>query len=157
MKGKVKVCTYEGAVVVPNKNNPEFGSIRVEQEVSSFNGGFMESKTRSAFINGRTDELKKFVTANGITEGSLLDGNIVIKESIEPIIAERPDYGQKVAGDTGVICKLGGQPIYRQSLFTTSEESDELLKHDNGDEIKLAQERLEEAEAAAGDDTAMDA
>lgn len=158
MKGKVKVCAYNGAIVIPNKNNPEYGSIRVEQEVSSFAGGFMESKKRSAFINGKTEELKSFVAANGITEGSLLDGNITIKETLDPIIADRPDFGQKEAGDTGVVCKVGGQPIYRQSLFTQAEESDTLLAHDNSDEITLAQERLEEAaEAEAGDESAMDA
>lgn len=154
---KVKVCAFEGKVVVPNANNPEYGSIRVEQNVTSFNGGFMETKKRSAFLNGKTEELKAWAASNGITEGSLIDGHIAIKESLEPIISERPDFGYKLAGDTGVVCKVDGQPIYRQSIFSQTEQDDTLLEHDNGDEIKLAQERLAEEADAAGEDSAMDA
>jgi hypothetical protein len=73
-------------------------------------------------------------------DGSEITGKIVVKESFEPFNTTNPDRDLKIAGDTGVICRVGDQPIYRQSFFTQNLNSvDELIMHDNSEEIRDVQ------------------
>jgi len=127
----VKVTANEaGLVIVPSKNNPAFGYARVEQ-----NTGWARKSTRSALIQGEVEILASM----GLHNGKTLPGKIIVVESTEPFNAENPDADLKVAGDTGVTCKIGGAPIYRKAFYDESGTGmDSLLSHDNIEEISAA-------------------
>jgi hypothetical protein len=137
---KVKVVADEfGNVVRVSTNNPEYGSIRVEQSTYSFDKGWMRKKARTAFIPGMTNELTEMVKQLNITDGFELSGNIIIKESLEPFNQENPDRDIKYAGTTGVMCTFEDQIIYRKTYYTESMyEEDEMIPHTNTDEIRAA-------------------
>jgi len=138
MYGKVKVTADEnGNIIGRSQNNPEFGYIRVEQQVTQINQeGWLRRATRSALIKGRVDDL----VAASFTAGQELPGKIVVRESFEPFNPQNPDRDLKMAGTTGVICRVGDQPIYRQSFYVTDDTaSDELIMHDNREEIRQVQ------------------
>ncbi len=138
MNSKVTVAAdLQGNVIGISKNNPEYGYVRVEQNVVSFNNeGWMRSSTRSALIKGKVEDLVAF----GFKENQTLLGKIVVKESLTPFNTENPDRDLKLAGDTGVVCRLDDQPIYRQSFYTQDENAiDELISHTNKEEIRETQ------------------
>ena len=138
MTTKVKVTGDEnGNVIGVSMNNPEYGYVRVEQRVSQVNDqGWLRISKRSTLIKGKVEDLR----AVDFTAGQELPGKIVVKESLTPFNTENPDRDLKIAGSTGVVCRIDDQPIYRQTFYTTNENaSDELLMHTNSDEIKEVQ------------------
>ena len=55
----------------------------------------------------------------------------------------------KIAGSTGVVCKVNGQPIYRKTVYTDIPTlKEELIAHDNIEEIKAAIRLQQNATAA---------
>lgn len=135
---KSKSVTVKGDknnnVITVSPNNPEFGWLTVEQEVFQINDrGWLKGITRTALIHGRVEDLKE----TGYTAGTQLPGKIVVLESLNPFSSQMPDKDLKLAGDTGVICRVDDQPIYRKSFFTTNQNlMDEFISHTNTDEIK---------------------
>ena len=60
-----------------------------------------------------------------------------IAKSLVPFNANNPDYDLKIAGATGIICRIDDQPIYRQTFYTLNNNvQDTFVSHNNGDEIK---------------------
>lgn len=146
MTTKVRVTGDEnGNVIGVSMNNPEYGYVRVEQRVAQVNDqGWLRISKRSALIKGKVEDLKEA----GFTAGQELPGKIVVIESLVPFNTENPDRDLKIAGTTGVVCRIEDEPIYRQSFYTSNENAfDELLMHTNSDEIKEVQSatRLMEA------------
>ena len=140
---KVIVMANEaGQVVVPSKNNPEFGYLRVTESTTVIDSnGWLRPVTKSALIRGKVSDL----TGLGWKAGQALAGQIVVKESLEPTNPSNLEQDKKIAGDTGIACTLGGQPIYRTSVYTTDmEATDTLIAHDNGEAISLARAQSEE-------------
>lgn len=138
MNTKVFVTADEnGNVIGISKNNPEYGYIRVEQTAPMVSDkGWLKISKRSTLIKGKVEDLQ---TLN-YTAGQQLPGSIVIKESLTPFNTENPDRDLKIAGDTGVVCRIDDQPIYRQTFYTTNPNSyDELITHDNSEEIREVQ------------------
>jgi hypothetical protein len=132
---KVKVTAdKDGNVIGVSKNNPEYGYVRVEQQVTQINEqGWLRNVKRSALIKGLVRDLLE----SGMKEGKELTGKIVVQESFDPFNPENPDRDIKFAGDTGIICRVDDQPIYRQTVFTTNVEAqDQLIMHTNSDEIR---------------------
>ena len=131
-----------GNVIGVSQNNPEYGYIRVEQIATQINDeGWLKTVRRSALIKGRVQDLID-TKYDADTE---ISGKIVVRESLVPFNSENPDRDLKVAGSTGVICRIGDQPIYRQTFFTTNlNAQDEFIMHDNKDEIKEVQEAQRE-------------
>ena len=129
-----------GNVIGISKNNPEYGWIRVESidyQISS--KGWLQPRKRSALIKGLVEDLKQI----NYQKGDMLPGKIVVKESLESLYEEDPEKGLKYAGNTGIPCKIDDQPIYRETYYTTDMyEEDVLIQHDNGEEIKEAQQAL---------------
>jgi hypothetical protein len=122
-----------GNIVKISENNPEFGFIRVEQIATQIANGWLRQVKRSAIINGNVNDLleAKF------KDGQELPGKIVVIESFNAFNPENPDRDLKIAGDTGIICRVDDQPIYRQSVYTVNDQAqDEFIMHDNTDEIK---------------------
>lgn len=137
-QSKVRVTSdTNGNVIGVSQNNPEYGYVRVEQSVTQISeAGWLKPVKRSALIKGRVEDLAQA----GFVEGHELSGKIVVKESLTPFNPENPDKDLKIAGQTGVVCRIDDQPIYRQTFFTSNQEAfDELITHDNTTEIREVQ------------------
>lgn len=147
MNKDVKVTANEaGQVINQSKNNPDYGYVRVAQVRSVFEGGWARTRTLSALISGTVADLK----ACGFANGQSLPGKIVVCEDVEPFNEANPEKDLKVAGDTGIICTIGGQPIYRKTMYTESAEAtDSLIAHDNKDAITAKYEELKAAAEAS--------
>jgi len=148
MNSKVKVVAADaaGSVITKSENNPEYGYVRLEQTrlVINENTNFMEPKTLSVLIHGTIDNLKK----SGFYAGQELPGVITVKESTEPFNKTNPERDLKVAGSTGIVCTVNGQPIYRKTVYSqTSSAEDVLVKHDNTDQLRAAYETASKSKA----------
>jgi hypothetical protein len=145
---KVKVTADEaGNVIVQSKNNPEWGHIRVQQvRMVVDDNGFARRKPVSALIHGTIEDLKGF----GWTKNQEPEGKIIIKEQLTPFNEKEPERDYKLAGKTGIVCCLDGQPIYRKHFYTTNVEAgDVLVAHNNTDAIRAAYEEQKRKEAAS--------
>lgn len=127
-----------GNVIGVSQNNPEYGYVRVTQTIKHINDeGWLRNSKRSALIKGKVEDL---VDAQ-FTQGEELPGKIIVVESLVPFNELNPERDLKIAGDTGVICRVDDQPIYRQTFYTTNESAqDQILMHTNKDEIKEVQQ-----------------
>ncbi len=136
MDSKVKVTSDEaGNVIIPSKNNPEWGYIRVKQVRDLVENGFATRKPVTALVQGTIETLKAF----GWQKNQELEGCIIFKEQLTPFNKNEPERDQKKAGDTGIICKVGDEPIYRKSFYIQKGGAEDiLLSHTNGEEIKAA-------------------
>lgn len=124
----------DGHVIGVSENNPEYGYIRVEQITTQISDdGWLKNVKRSALIKGKVEDL----ASCGYEEGDQIAGKIVVRESLEPFNPENPDKNLKIAGETGIICRLDDQPIYRDTVFTTNlAATDQFIQHNNRDEIR---------------------
>ena len=153
MNSKVIVTADATTGTVVNvSENPEFGWIRVEQVKTMVDdNGFLKRKVISAIVPGPLADLQE----SGFFAGQLLDGKIVIQESLEPFNKKTPERDLKIAGETGIVCTLGGLPIYRKTIWSLdASASDESIKHDNIEELRAAYSRAnsEALRNAAGQD-----
>lgn len=133
--GKVLVVADKnGNIIGQSTNNPEYGYIRVQQHTVQINDqGWLKTVKRSAILKGKMEDL----VAAEYKEGTELPGKIVVIEALEPFNPTNPDKDLKIAGDTGIICRVEDQPIYRNSFYTTNPNAvDELITHTNTHEIK---------------------
>lgn len=126
---QVKVTANEqGQILVPNTNNPEYGYIRVESKTTQMVNGWANTQTRSALIKGKIEALEAFIEERQLVVGSVLEGKIVVKESL---VQPYPTAEPKRAGAEGEVLKKDGQPIYRTQEYTTDmNEVDVTVKHD---------------------------
>lgn len=150
MKSKVTVvANADGNVVTPSTNNPEWASIRVKQSIVEMDNNFAKEKTRFAYIHGTT----KMLSSWGYAPGQELDGNVVIRESLTPFNPKNPSADAKIAGTSGVVCRLNGATIYRKAFFETNPTkfNDELIAHNNIEEIQMAYEAAKNASEANAD------
>ena len=133
---KIVADATTGAVVRVSETNPEFASVRLEQVRTVIgSNNFIERKVVSTLLQGATADL----TAMGFYAGQELPGNIVVEESLTPFNKKTPERDLKVAGDTGIICTVGGQPIYRRSTYSAAANAqDTLIKHDNVEQLRSA-------------------
>lgn len=148
MNSRVRVTAdAAGNVIVPSKNNSEWGHIRVEQTRMIIDDrGFARKKTVSALIPGTINDLKGF----GWSKDQEVEGKIVVKERLEAFNAEEPERDYKIAGDTGIVCCADGQPIYRKAFYTLNMNAyDETIEHTNGEDIKAAYAELADKKKSA--------
>jgi hypothetical protein len=148
MLSKVYVTANEaGQVVVPSRDNSNYGHIRIEQKRTIITDkGWVRSKVLSALMHGTIDELESL----GFMAGEIIPGKIVIKESLTPFNAKDPASDYKVAGKTGIVCMVGNQPIYRKCFYNQSgADIDETIAHTNSDAIRQANIDLTEVEETA--------
>ena len=124
------------SVITVSQNNPEYGFVRLEQTRTMFDdNNFLKLKVVSTLIHGTVAELQ----AAGFYAGQELPGKIVVTESMEAFNAKNPERDYKVAGNTGIICTLGGSPIYRKTTYSTaSNVEDTLVRHDNVEQLRQA-------------------
>lgn len=129
-------------VIGVSKNNEEYGYIKVEQVAPTFApGGWARIQKRTALIKGKVADLQQLE----LKAGEQIPGKIVIKESFIPFQAENSDRDLKIAGESGVICRVDDEPIYRQTFFTPNlNEQDDLIQHNNTEEIREALAAIKE-------------
>ena len=80
---KVRVIADKnGNVINVSQNNPEYGSIRVEQEVAIINNtGWVKNVRRVAFINGKVEDLASLnYTADQEIKGKIEETIQTIKD-----------------------------------------------------------------------------
>lgn len=125
-----------GSVIIKSESNPEYGHIRVEQtRMVIDDNGFARRKKLSALIAGTVEDLAGF----GWSANQLVDGKIIVKESLEPFNKKEPARDYKIAGDSGIVCSVEDQPIYRKHFYTMSSKSEDVsVEHDNGEAIQAA-------------------
>jgi len=123
-------------VIRQSQNNSDYGFIRLEQQRTVFtNTGWVKAMPMSTLLHGTMDSLASL----NLNVDSELPGKIIVRESLEPFSKNDPDRDLKKAGDTGIICAVQGQPIYRKTFFVADVTAqDVLVAHDNGDAIKEA-------------------
>lgn len=137
----VIVCPNEdNSVITLSKNNPEYGYIRVTQERLLINKkGWVSIRPLSALVQADVNTLKML----NWEANKQLKGQIVIKESFESFTPDNPDKDLKIAGETGIPCCVDGQPIYRKCFYDpTGNDVDDLIQHNNTEEIKIAVKSL---------------
>lgn len=132
-----------GMVIRQSKNNPEYGFVVLKQTrtiiqsnpANPKNIGWLKTQSMTTLLKGKMEELKMY----GFTKDTVLPGKIVVKESTTPFSEEDPDQHLKIAGDTGIVCCIHGEPIYRISYYSADpNEQDEFVQHDNVDAIRSA-------------------
>jgi hypothetical protein len=135
------------AVINVSQNKPEWGYIRVQQVRTMIDdNGFLKRKPVSAIIPALITDLQE----SGFFAGQQLDGKIVVEESLEPFNEKTPERDLKIAGETGIVCTVGGLPIYRRTKFSfDGNVSDTLIKHDNVDQLRTAYANASKANTAA--------
>lgn len=137
MNSKVTVIAdANGMVINQSVANPDYGNVKLQQVRTMVDdNGFLRRKTVSTLLQGHMNELQE----TGFYAGQELPGNIVIVESLEPFNKKNPERDMKIAGETGIICKVDDNPIYRKTLYSLSANmTDTLLKHTNVDEMRAA-------------------
>lgn len=123
--------TVEGKPLITPMLNPdqsaktdlmgnELGSIRLQQETRSLNGGsFLNARRRVAFISGTMTELGKVVAENKLQDGSQFPGKIQVTESLAPFW---PTQTCKVNPNTdesiGVTVNGTFHPVYLRMTYT---------------------------------------
>ena len=125
-----------GAIINASTNNLEYGYVKLQQVRTLIDdNGFLRRQSMFALIQAPIDILQEM----GYYAGQLLDGIIIIKESLTPFNKKTPDRDLKIAGKTGIICTFEGQPIYRKTVYNTSSNAvDITVQHDNVEELREA-------------------
>ena len=137
MQNKVNIVADDmGNIIRQSSNNAEFGHIRLEQQRVVFgNSGWVKSTNRSTLLHGKMDDLQNLQ----LSVNTPLTGKIIVKESLTPFSNNDPDRDLKIAGETGIICAVDGEPIYRKTFFVADATAEDvLIAHTNGDAIREA-------------------
>ena len=122
MQSKVVVVpdATTGAVIYISANNPDYGYVKLQQVRTLVDdNGFLRRQNMSALIQAPVGILQEM----GYYAGQILDGKIIIKESLAP----------------GILCKVGDEPIYRKTVYNTSSNAADItIQHDNIEELREA-------------------
>jgi hypothetical protein len=106
----------------------------------------MRARPVNALIHGTVEDLK----LAGYRAGQELPGTVVIQESLEPFNEKNPERDLKIAGKTGIICSVEGNPIYRKTVYSPfSNAEDTLIQHDNVEALREAYTAEQTAKAIA--------
>jgi hypothetical protein len=133
---KVTVVADDLGNVITQSLNPEIGYIRIEQHLRTIGlNNWVKNEKRSALIFGKIEDLQNF----DFKANQELDGRIIVEESLQPFDPAKAEREMKMAGSTGVYCRVDDQPIYRRTRYSTSAlDQDTLIHHTNTDEIREA-------------------
>ena len=137
MQSKVNILADDmGNVIRQSSNNSEYGYVRLQQDRVTFgNNGWVKKSNVSTLLHGKLEDLQSL----NLEAGGTLPGKLIIRESLEPFSKNDPDRDMKYAGETGIVCCVDGQPIYRKAMFTADATAqDVLIAHTNGSDIREA-------------------
>jgi len=107
-------------VITINKNNLEFGTIRVDQIRVSKENGFLNKTKRSAFITGKLEDLK----SENYKAGQILTGTIYRTESRTPLFEGQ---NPKINPTTKEVHLVDGAPIYFKDYYTENPNAQDIL------------------------------
>ena len=131
MDSKVHVeANQQGNLISVSPSNSNWGWIRVVQTRNLINEetGVLKSTTVSALIQGTIKDLKQL----NWVHGQELDGIITFKDSFTPFRKNNPEKDFKIAGSSGIVCSVEGQPIYRKYMYHTNPKTvDIYIQHDD--------------------------
>lgn len=148
MNNKVVVAaSKDGAVVCVSKKNAQYGYIRLKQERVIFaEDGWASKRILSALITGELELLQEL----NYHEGQEMPGKIRVIERLKPFNLKNPEKDYKLAGADGAICKVDGQIIFRNCVYTQDSNAEDIyIKHDNYEEIKARSAELKAQEEKA--------
>ena len=130
-----------------SQNNSEYGYVRVQQIRTMIDdNGFLRRKPVSAILHGNIEDMK----AMNFYGEQEMPGKILIKESLLPFNTKNPERDLKIAGQTGIVCTLDGEPIYRRTRVTFNlSETDAPIKHNNTAELQAAYEKEQATKSKA--------
>lgn len=94
-----------GLVITPSSSNPEYGKIRLDQEVRVFNNGFMSIQKRTAFVAAKIEDLESLK----LKVGSIMRGKIIKIESFSP---QYEGHTPKINPTTGEVVLTNGRETY---------------------------------------------
>lgn len=119
-----------GQVIVPSRNNPNYGYIRVEQKRLMPNRkGKMVTRIITALVVDSIINLKRRKWSRNQT----IDGKVIIKEQLTPFDAKNPDKDYKITSKTKIRCHVYGQPIYRKAFYDPDPNAeDKFIVDDDG-------------------------
>lgn len=138
MSVKVAKHPTTGEVITQSSNNPEWGTIRVDSENKSFEGGILNVSKRSAFIRGKMSDLQ----ALGLRDGQTLPGKIQKQESFEPFYEGQ---NPKINPTTGDVVLKNGRETYLQFEYTENAEAHDIWVGNTAQEVSAeVQEALAE-------------
>lgn len=146
-------ANQKGELITLSPRNPLWGWIRVVQTRHVFDEetGIVNTRFCSALLQGKVTDLEKL----GLEDDMELDGKIIFKDTLTPYRSNSPEKDYKIAGKSGVVCSIDGQPIYRKYFYSPNPNAvDVFLQHDEAckKEIREAHEVLEkELEDGQGD------
>ncbi len=135
-----------GAKIRVSANNAEYAHVLLRQSKTIISTtGWVKQSTVHALLHGKLEDIQNV----GIADTDTLPGQIVVKESTSAFNAKNPEQDYKYAGDTGIVCCKHGEPIYRKCFYDpTMIETDELVSHTNGDDIRIANTSDEDTKMA---------
>ena len=100
----------------------------------------------SALLPGELEDLQSLQ----YYAGQVLDANIVIEESLSPFNKKDPSRDLKIACQTGIVCTLDVEPIYRRTRVTFNlSETYAPIKHNNTAELQAAYEKEQATKSKA--------
>jgi hypothetical protein len=105
------VAHPETGEIIKVKDNPDYGTIRVDSEQKVFSNGFFNIQKRSAFIRGEIENLKLL----NLKEGSRMKGQIIKEESFNPFFEGQDP---KINPNTAEVVLTNGMPTYLNYVFT---------------------------------------
>ena len=153
MNSKVIVLADETtkAVINVNENKPDYGYIKVAQSrVTTGTNGWLDVRRVTALVPGELEKLR----SAGFQEGQELPGRIRTLESLTPFNESNPEKDLKRAGSASApICTVEGNSIYQQRVWTVDANlQDELIAHDNKEEISAYNATKKSAVAQPNED-----
>lgn len=115
-----------------------------ENKGVSLDGKFANPRSRRIAFIFRTKEQFDAIFADmkvSPVADMELPGIVAVKEQLIPFSTVNPMNGIKYpnaqAKVTGLMCTVGGKPVYRDTLYTTDETIEDILvKHDNNTQIQ---------------------
>lgn len=156
---KVTVMGDQAGNVINTSENPEYGYIKVSQKrIVTDETGFARPKVVIALVHGTMSHLKSF----GWKVGQEIPGVVYFKEQLTPFQKKNPERDYKVAGRTGIVCKIGEQPIFRKTYWSSNPTSQDVhilddngvpMKHTNIDELREAFTKMKLEEESKVDNT----
>lgn len=137
MNSKVVVVADPVTGAVINKSsNPEYGYVKIAQTRTVVNdNGFLKKTVLTTLIQAPVAILQEM----GYYAGQTLEGRIIVKESLTPFNKKDPSRDLKIAGKSGIICTLNGNPIYRKTVYSQAANAEDItIQHDNVEELRKA-------------------
>ena len=130
------IANQDGNLIATSPNNPAWGWYKLEEERQTITPeGIVKVEKLTAIVQGWVRDIK---TLNWKINDTV-PGRIIIRESLTPFNKKNPEKDLKMAGDSGIVCSVGGAPIYRRYFYNAnSDAQDQLVAHDNNEEIKEA-------------------